>query len=139
MDPEKVELDDEGVTVSSPDTPEQDVSPADEPEHASMAEAVEAAMKDAGDASGPGTEDAEGQETAGKPTQDPKANGKEAEGSSGTEDGALPEGDPTEEEMKNYSQKATARIRGLVEERNQAAKRAERVEPILKYRLVNGQ
>ena len=130
MDPEKVEIE-EGVTVSSPDTPE-DVSPAEETEPSTMAEAVEAAMKDTGEPSDPGTEEAEGEGQAEEPDQTPKADG-EADSSTETEEDKPPEGDPTEEEMKNYSQKANARIRGLVEERNQAAQKAERVEPILDF------
>jgi hypothetical protein len=131
--------DNEGVNVSSPDTPEQDVTPAADDGPASMAEAVEAAFKEQeGASSDPASEVEDGEEPVpGSQSDDPDGektptDGKSADGSADQSE-ELPEGDPTDEEMQNYSHKANSRIRSLVEQRNEAAARAQRVEPILDF------
>lgn len=119
----------------SSDAPEQDVSTSPEPEQ-TMAEAVEAALKDEdkGTSSDPASEDAEGKED-GEPA--PKADADEQktdeDDPSGKSDDKLPEGDPTEEELKDYSQKANARIRDLVSQRNEAQAVVDRVQPFLDF------
>ena len=129
---------DEGVSVSSPDTPETDVTPAEDEGPANMAEAVEAALKEEGEPSSPTSEDAKG-EGDGEPAPKADADAQKAdEDPSGTEDGGkLPEGDPTEEELKDYSQKANARIRDLVSQRNEAQQRADAVQPFVDFVKAN--
>lgn len=133
-DPETVEIED-GVTVSSPDTSE-DVSQATPAEPTSMAEAVEAAMAAEGEPSSPGTEDEAGQTAGTPPPTDDTTEGAKpdatTEPDASAQSEAPPEGDPTEDELKHYSQKANARIRGLVEERNEARGRVAEIEPVLK-------
>jgi hypothetical protein len=134
-DEDKTVVIDEGVTVSPPDT--QDVPVEAETEPQSMAEAVIAEME--GAASDPGTEEVAGTEEAETPDPEPTTEDEvppdaqaEAAGTEET-DGTVPDGDPTEEELKNYSQKANTRIRDLVDQRNTAAQRADRVEPIMAF------
>jgi hypothetical protein len=133
-DPETVEID-EGVTVSSPDAPEQDVKPAEDDGPASMADAVAEAMKGEGEPSDPGTEDVEGEDGGEPAAQAPTADDTQDAKSEGEpeEQEALPEGDPTDEELKDYSQKANARIRDLVSQRNEAREAAQQVEPIMDF------
>jgi hypothetical protein len=137
---DKVELPDTDVTVSSSDTPDQDVdqTAAEPSEPQSMLEAVEAAVSPEGDPSDPDSKDAEKAtdpkdpdlaattDEDGKPKDGPDASTSE-------EDTAIPDGDPTDEEMANYSKKANSRIRDLVEQRNQARAGSDRVEPIMSF------
>ena len=139
MDPEKVIID-EGVTVSSPDTPEQDVNKTEDQEPGSMLDAVLAEVE--GEPSDPTSEAADGKEGAEGADPKPDADGKQpaadaAEGTPNSDTDPLPEGDPTEEEMANYSQKANQRIRGLVEERNHANAQYQAVAPMLDYMQKN--
>lgn len=130
-----VELD-EGVSVSSPDTPNEDVTPAEDDGPGSMLEAVTEAMKEEGASSDPGTEAVEGEVAADPAQPDPTADGNEQQADAkaeGEAEGVLPEGDPTEEELKDYSQKANARIRDLVAQRNEASQQAQAVAPILDF------
>lgn len=113
---------DEGVTVSSPDTPEPDVKPAEgeQPEESLM----DAAVKALETPSDPDPNEAK----AGEKTDETK----EDEGSS-------PDlsAEPTEEELGNYSKKAQTRIRSLIEARNEAAAVANRAAPIVDFMEKN--
>lgn len=126
---------DAGVTVSSPDT-STDVTEADGAE-SSMLDAV---LAEVGPSSEPGAEDVDGPLVE---TPDPET--AEGEQSKTPEGAQTPEAekeldlksDPTEEELKHYSQKANERIRNLVEQRNAATERAKVVEPILDFLQKN--
>lgn len=133
-----VELDDAGVTVSSPDTDTQDVTSEKDEGPASMAEAVaDFLKKEEGEPSDPGTENADETGDAGTAEPAKAADGSEQDADASSKDenpeGKLPDGDPTEEELKDYSQKANARIRDLVSQRNEARNVAQRVEPIFNF------
>lgn len=117
----------------SSDATEQDVTPAeDDGSEQTMAEAVAEALKGEGESSDPESETANDEE-AGEPAPEAQADGQtDGEDSPPSED-VLPPGDPTDEEMENYSRKATARIRDLVSQRNQAQETVNRVQPFLDF------
>ena len=116
--------DDADVSADPSPATEQDVSD-DEPQ--SMLDAV---VAEVGEPSDPASENVDGEEKA---TPDPGPDANEDVKGAEAETSEVPEGDPTEEEMKNYSQKANSRIRKLVEERNDMASRASRGEPIVDF------
>lgn len=120
----------ESVIVSSPETPPADVKPS---EPASMMEAVEQAL---GKSFDPTSESEAGTEAAGTvPAQPavPDANAQTPKDDEAEPDPSFLKSDPTTEEVANYSRKAQARIRDLIEQRNEAASRSQAVEPILDF------
>lgn len=135
MPDDEIITEDLGGNVSSPDT-STDVTDTGDAE-SSMLDAV---LAEVGPSSEPGAEDVDGPLAE---TPDPEAPDDKT---SKTPDGAkAPEAeteldlksDPTEEELKHYSQKANERIRNLVEQRNAATERAKVVEPILDFLQKN--
>ena len=106
----------DGVSVSSPETPEPDVKQSDDAEPESLLDAVQKSIETPSD---PDPKKAEAGSSAdenedGQPSSDLSA-------------------EPTEEELANYSKKAQTRIRSLIDQRNAAAERAGQVEPILEF------
>ncbi len=109
---------DEGVTVSSPET--ADVKTAEGEKEESLLDAVTKAIEDPSD-------------------PDPKAAKDKAETEEKEDEGSPPDlsAEPTDEELGNYSKKAQTRIRSLIEQRNQAAEYANQVRPIVDFLQQN--
>ena len=105
----------EGVTVSSPETPEPDVKPADDAEPESLLDAVSKSIETPSDPDPKKTEDG----SSADDKEDQNAIDLSAE--------------PTDAELENYSKKAQSRIRNLIDQRNAAAEAARQVEPILDF------
>ncbi len=114
----------DGVTVEPPATPEPDVKPDGQSDPQPEAEE---SLLDAARKAIEGPSDPDPKEV--KPDQQ---TGDEPEAAQ-TDLSA----EPTDEELGNYSKKAQARIRSLVEQRNQATAKAEQVAPIIDYMQQN--
>lgn len=107
----------EGVSVSSPETPDPDVKPAEEQEE-TLLDAVQKAVEDPSDPD-PKEDAAKDQ----KADEEDKGEGSQLDLSA----------EPTDEELENYSKKAQSRIRSLIEQRNEASARANQVAPIIDF------
>lgn len=125
---------DQSVIVASPTTETPaDVSAPAEP--TSMLEAVEQAL---GTPSGsPDSETEIPAKDAKAPEVPADGKAKDAKDETGELDPSFLEKDPTPEEVGNYSRKAQARIRDLIEQRNGAAEQANAVAPILNFLREN--
>ena len=129
---------DEGVTATSPDaTPPTDVTAPDEP--ASMMDAVEKAIGTPSDPESSETADDPDGEGDAPPSDGTPAEAAQAKdkGDEGDDDQSFLNEDPTAEEVGKYSRKAQARIRDLIDQRNQASQQAQAVAPILDFLQKN--